>query len=97
MESDKVQVRLEWMLLPLFCGYTGYTVKAVRRKIEDGIWLEGRMFRRAPDGHITINLQEYYSWVNAGARASLDERRTRGHDRRRTAHSALRSQATGSN
>lgn len=43
-------IQLKWMLLPLFCQLTGYTDKAVRRKIEDGVWLQGRHFRKAPDG-----------------------------------------------
>lgn len=56
-------IHLEWMLLPSFCALTGYTEKAVRRKIEDGKWIEGRHYRKAPDGHITMNLQAYYKWV----------------------------------
>jgi hypothetical protein len=52
------------MLIPLFCDLTGYTVKAVQRKIEEGKWIEGRMYRKAPDGHVTINLQAYYRWVS---------------------------------
>ena len=42
---------------------TGYTEKAVRRKIEEGIWFEGREFRRAPDGHILVDLLGYEKWV----------------------------------
>lgn len=56
-------IQVEWVLLPMFCGLTGYTEKAVRRKIEDGVWLQGRHFRKAPDGRITMNIQEYYKWV----------------------------------
>jgi len=56
-------VHLRWMLLPVFCALTGYTEKAVRRKIGEGIWLQGRHFRKAPDGHITMDLQAYYAWV----------------------------------
>jgi len=64
-KSDAVRpfIQLRWMLLPLFCTLTGYTDKAVRRKIEEGIWLQGRHYRKAPDGRITIDLQAYYSWV----------------------------------
>lgn len=54
-------VQLRWMLLPLFCALTGYTEKAVRRKIEDGVWLQGRHFRKAPDGRINVDLQAYYA------------------------------------
>ena len=64
METVHVGAHLEWMLIPLFCNLTGYTAKAVQRKIEDGKWIEGSIYRRAPDGHITINLQAYYRWVS---------------------------------
>jgi|GEM_PF-1889561 len=85
MEPEKIAIHLEWMLVSLFCTHTGYTPKAVQRKIEDGKWLEGRMYRRAPDGHITINLQEYYRWVNsAGVAAEKDDRRVRRAERRRS-------------
>lgn len=60
---EQFNVQLEWVLVPLFCSLTGYTTKAVQRKIEEGKWLEGQMYRRAPDGHVTMNLQEYYRWV----------------------------------
>lgn len=56
-------IQVEWVLLPMFCSLTGYTEKAVRRKIEDGVWLQGKQFRKAPDGRITMNIQEYYKWV----------------------------------
>jgi hypothetical protein len=56
-------VQLQWVLVPVFCQLTGYSDKAVRRKIQEGKWLEGRHFRKAPDGHITMNLQAYYAWV----------------------------------
>lgn len=45
---------------------TGYSTKAIRRKIEEGVWLEGREFRRAPDGHVLISLKGYQQWVERG-------------------------------
>lgn len=62
---NAIAVHLEWMLIPLFCAHTGYTVKAVQRKIESGVWLEGKHYRRAPDGHITMSLPAYYAWVQS--------------------------------
>lgn len=52
-----------YVKLPLFEALTGYTQKAVRRKIEEGYWLEGKEFRRAPDGHILIDMEGYNKWV----------------------------------
>ncbi len=42
---------------------TGLTEKAIRRKIEDGKWLEGREYRRSPDGGIFISIKGYSTWV----------------------------------
>ena len=56
-------IHIQWVLIPAFSVLTGYTEKAVRRKIEEGVWLQGKHFRKAPDGRITMNLQEYYKWV----------------------------------
>ena len=56
-------IGLQWMLIPMFSSLTGYTEKAVRRKMEDGVWINGKHYRKAPDGRITMNLQEYYKWV----------------------------------
>jgi hypothetical protein len=60
---NSIAINLEWVLINVFAAMTGYTDKAVRRKIEDGVWTEGKHYRRAPDGRITMNMQEYYKWV----------------------------------
>lgn len=52
-----------YVLLPLANAITGYTVKAMERKIERGDWIEGKVWRRAPDGHIMIDIQGYQRWV----------------------------------
>ena len=38
-----------YVLLSLDNVLTGYTVKAMQRKIERGDWQEGKVWRRAPD------------------------------------------------
>lgn len=52
-----------YVKLPLFEHLSGYTEKAVRRKIEDGHWLEGKEYVRAPDGHILVDMEGYCRWV----------------------------------
>ncbi len=42
---------------------TGYSQKAIRRKIEDGVWLEGQLWTKAPDGRILIDMENYHKWV----------------------------------
>lgn len=46
-----------------FCELTGYSVKAVEKEIEKGVWLEGREFHRAPDGRLVIDIEGYNRWV----------------------------------
>lgn len=52
-----------YVLIPRFCAITGYTEKAVRRKMQSGVWLEGREWKKAPDGHVMINMEAYERWV----------------------------------
>ena len=61
--SIETTAAARYVRLPLFEKLTGYTQKAVRRKIESGAWLEGREYRRAPDGHIIVDLHGYQKWV----------------------------------
>ena len=61
---DAVQLTpARYVLFPVANIVTGYTVKAMERKIERGDWQEGKVWRRAPDGHIMIDLQGYQRWV----------------------------------
>lgn len=50
-----------------FCAETGYTDDAVRGKIHRGVWLEGDVWRKAPDGHILIDMEGFQRWVEQGA------------------------------
>lgn len=53
-----------------FCQQTGWTDRAVRRKIQEGVWVEGHQWRRAPDGSILISMEGYERWVEAGKAAA---------------------------
>jgi hypothetical protein len=59
-----------YVLLPLANLLTGYSVKAMERKIERGDWQEGRVWRRAPDGRILFDVLGYQRWVE-GSRAAV--------------------------
>jgi hypothetical protein len=52
-----------YVLLPLANLLTGYSVKAMERKIERGDWQEGKVWKRAPDGRIVIDVLGYRRWV----------------------------------
>lgn len=55
-----------FVLIPLAATITGYSVKAIRRKIADGVWIENREYVKAPDGRVLISLRGYAQWVARG-------------------------------
>jgi len=55
-----------YVTVNLASALTGYSPKAIRRKIEAGVWVERREFVRAPDGHVLIDLRGYHAWVARG-------------------------------
>lgn len=59
---------MRYVRVKKFAELSGYTEKAVYHKIESGVWMEGREFRRAPDSAILIDLQGVERWVEGGAR-----------------------------
>ena len=62
-ERPFVLAPARYVLLPLANLITGYSVKAMERKIERGDWVEGKVWRRAPDGRILVDLIGYQKWV----------------------------------
>lgn len=53
----------------LFEVLTGYSAKAVERKIASGVWMEGREFKKAPDGHVLVDMKGYEQWVEKRVQA----------------------------
>jgi hypothetical protein len=49
--------------LTVFEAITGTTARAAQEKIRTGIWIEGREYIRAPDGHIHIDMKGYDRWL----------------------------------
>jgi hypothetical protein len=62
-QNAVVVASARYVLLPLAHLLTGYTVKAIQRKIERGDWPEGKVWRHAPDGHIVVDIMGYEKWV----------------------------------
>jgi|SRR5580658_3632212 hypothetical protein len=69
-EAPVVIGTARYVLLPLANLLTGYSVKAMERKIERGDWQEGKVWRRAPDGRIVIDVLGYQRWVE-GSKAAV--------------------------
>ena len=61
--SDALATSSRYVLLTVAAQVTGYTVKAIERKIERGDWVQGKVWLRAPDGRILIDLIGYQKWV----------------------------------
>jgi hypothetical protein len=63
--SDKpIQVApARFVTIPLAAAITGLTASAMRTKISRGFWVEGREYRRAPDGHVFVDLRGFERWV----------------------------------
>lgn len=55
-----------YVTIPLASAMTGLSAKAIRRKIEEGKWIEGQEYRRSPDGGIFISIKGFERWVERG-------------------------------
>ena len=56
-----------FVTIPLAAAITGLTASAMRTKISRGFWVEGREYRRAPDGHVFVDLRGFEKWVETEA------------------------------
>jgi hypothetical protein len=52
-----------YVTIELFSAMTGLKPGAVRKRIERGVYLEGKQFRRAPDGRIWMDTKGHEQWV----------------------------------
>ena len=58
---------IKYVTIKKFEELTGYTEAAVNTKIRDGVWLEGKVFVKAPDGRNLISIEGYEQWVEMAA------------------------------
>ncbi|RSF09430.1 excisionase [Achromobacter aegrifaciens] len=57
---------VRFVTIPRASVLTGYTEDAIRSKIRDDIWREGKEWIRAPDDRILIDMEGYEKWVETG-------------------------------
>ncbi|MBK6788947.1 MAG: excisionase [Betaproteobacteria bacterium] len=63
-DTSVVQVQAaSYVTIKLAAAITGLSEKAINGKIDEGIWLEGKEWRRGPDGRRYISLRGYAAWV----------------------------------
>lgn len=53
--------------IKLYSTISGKTEGAIRKKIERGIWVEGKQYRRDPEGCIWIITRGVEQWVEGTA------------------------------
>lgn len=68
---------LDWITIKRFCDLTGYSDDAVRSKISQGVWREGIVWDKAPDGRVLISQSGYDAWVEGQESALLAQRQSR--------------------
>jgi hypothetical protein len=68
-----------YVVISLAAVVTGLSEKAIRRKIEEGIWVEGREYLRGPDGHVYISIKGFTQWVEAGSMLGKNQSASRSH------------------
>jgi hypothetical protein len=59
-------LRIRYVRINKFCEETGYSDQAIYEKVRDGVWRENVHYRRAPDGHVLVDLEAYEAWVEEG-------------------------------
>ena len=52
-----------FVTISLAHALTRFTVNAIETKIKRGEWIEGREWRRAPDGRVLIDMRGYERWI----------------------------------
>jgi len=50
---------------------SGYSENAIRSKIRDGIWMQDKVWKKAPDGRVLIDVEGYHEWVESGGALKL--------------------------
>ena len=63
-----IAVQSPYVVIDRAAEITGYSRRAIEEKIAKGVWLEGVVWRKAPDGRRLISLQGFQQWVEQGNR-----------------------------
>ena len=60
----------KWVKPSIMFAMTGYTQDALDSKRKNGVWEEGVIWKKAPDGNILYSWRAYEAWVERGSRAA---------------------------
>ncbi|MFJ1467736.1 excisionase [Massilia orientalis] len=62
---------LRYLTIRKFAAESGYTEDAIRSKIHAGIWMQDKVWKKAPDGRILVDVEGYHEWVESGGALKL--------------------------
>lgn len=70
VDADRITViaPARFVTIGLASYVTGYSAKAIERKIEGGTWIEGSEYARAPDGRVLVDLDGFVRWARGERR-----------------------------
>lgn len=60
--SEHQPIPLAWVTIQVYAASSGYSVGALRQKIQRGQFIEGKHFRKAPDGRVLMNVEACQNW-----------------------------------
>jgi excisionase family DNA binding protein len=58
---------MKWVTIKKAAELSGYSPTAIEHKRESGLWAEGDIWFRAPDGQILLSVERIKSWTDGGA------------------------------
>ena len=65
---------MRYVTIAKFSAESGYSEDAVRAKIKNGVWLEGQVWKKAPDGRVLMIPEGYERWAEGQAVFDLQRR-----------------------
>lgn len=62
--TETVTVSLaRYVTIKSYAASSGLSEGGIRKRIDRGVWIEGREWRRAPDGRIMIDTKGVEKWI----------------------------------
>jgi hypothetical protein len=58
-----VQSNVDWVTRERLSELTRYSIAGIDRKRQSGVWLEGEIWKRAPDNRILYSIKGYNEWA----------------------------------
>ncbi|HKX40900.1 MAG TPA: excisionase [Burkholderiaceae bacterium] len=70
IDTEQAAPLAKYITVKLAAAVYGMTEKAIRRRMEEGVWLEGREWRRAPDGRLYVIPRGVDAWIERGGKTT---------------------------